>query len=50
MSFFMTNLTNDIYPVAINQSYVGSGYEARLYGAPRMFGFRAKYRFGAAAE
>ena len=46
VAFFVTNLTNQIYPIAIGQSYNSAGFESLLYGAPRMWGFRVKYRFG----
>ena len=43
---FLTNLTNQIYPVAIGQSWNSAGFESLLMGQPRMWGFRLKYRFG----
>jgi iron complex outermembrane receptor protein len=46
LSFFMTNLTNRIYPVGIGSAW-SSGFESYLVAPPRMFGFRARYRFGA---
>lgn len=45
-SFFVTNLTNEIYPVAVGSGLATSGYENQLYGAPRMWGFRLRYNFG----
>ncbi len=46
LSFFMTNVTNEKYPLA-NARYFGSfGFESQLVNAPRMWGFRLKYRFG----
>lgn len=44
--FFMTNLTDEIYPVSATNSLATAGYEAQIFGAPRMWGFRLKYRFG----
>ncbi|MGE3690896.1 MAG: TonB-dependent receptor [Novosphingobium sp.] len=46
VSFFVTNLTNKIYPIAIGQSWNSAGFENQLMGQPRMWGFRLKYRFG----
>jgi iron complex outermembrane receptor protein len=46
VAFFMTNVTNEIYPVGIGQSWTSAGFESLLYGAPRMFGFRVRYSFG----
>jgi len=45
-SFFVTNLTKQLYPVVNGGSYSTLGYESVQYGAPRMWGFRLKYRFG----
>ncbi len=45
-SFFITNLTNQIYPIALGQSWNSAGFENQLMGQPRMWGFRLKYRFG----
>jgi iron complex outermembrane receptor protein len=45
-AFFMTNVTNEIYPVGIGQSWTSAGFESLLYGAPRMWGFRLRYSFG----
>jgi outer membrane protein OmpA-like peptidoglycan-associated protein len=48
-SFFMSNALDKAY-------YLGGypidslGFAAALYGEPRMFGFRVKYRFGGPAE
>jgi iron complex outermembrane receptor protein len=43
-AFFMTNVTNEIYPVATT---AGSGYDNVLFGQPRVWGFRLRYNFGA---
>jgi len=52
LGFFMTNVTNKVYEIGrqslTQQSSFGVlGY---IYGAPRMFGFSLKYRFGADAR
>ena len=46
LSFFMTNVTNTkrfVYPIA---TYQTMGSESVYLNQPRMWGFRAKYRFG----
>jgi iron complex outermembrane receptor protein len=46
LSFYMTNATNQgriLYP---NNSYNVIGLEGGHVNAPRMWGFRLKYRFG----
>ena len=45
LAFFVTNLTKEVYPVAVLQN-LASGYDGALYGAPRMWGFRLRYSFG----
>lgn len=45
-AFFVTNLTDEIYPVNSTNGLNSAGYEAYLIGPPRMWGFRLKYRFG----
>jgi iron complex outermembrane receptor protein len=45
-AFFMTNVTNELYPVGVGQSWNSAGFESFLYAPPRMWGFRLKYRFG----
>jgi iron complex outermembrane receptor protein len=45
-AFFMTNVTNELYPVGIGQSWTSAGFESLLYGQPRMWGFRLRYTFG----
>jgi iron complex outermembrane receptor protein len=44
--FFITNATNKEYPVNTGGGYTSSGVGDVLMGAPRMWGIRAKYRFG----
>ena len=46
-SFFLTNATNQVYAVGGYQISNFIGTSTLNYGAPRMFGFRFKYRFGA---
>jgi iron complex outermembrane receptor protein len=46
VSFFMTNATNQIYPVSVEQSWFSFGFEGRRYAPPRMWGFRLRYSFG----
>jgi iron complex outermembrane receptor protein len=45
-AFFMTNVTNKIYPVNLGTTLQTAGYENFIYGAPRMWGVRLRYRFG----
>jgi iron complex outermembrane receptor protein len=42
----MTNVTNEIYPVNVGSGLGSAGYENFIYGAPRMWGFRLRYKFG----
>lgn len=46
LSVFVTNVTNEIYQVAVGSTYFSAGYESLLYAPPRMWGVRVKYRFG----
>jgi iron complex outermembrane receptor protein len=52
LKFFMTNVTNLVYPTYIDNfaNPVGSGaaaygFVAESFGPPRMFGFRVRYHF-----
>ncbi|MFT3964909.1 MAG: TonB-dependent receptor [Sphingobium sp.] len=45
-AFFMTNVTNQIYPVNTGGGYNSSGIGDWLMGQPRMWGFRLRYNFG----
>ncbi|MBV8785139.1 MAG: TonB-dependent receptor, partial [Mycobacterium sp.] len=47
-SFFMTNLTNQLYRIGSDDLSPASqiGIASSIYGPPRMFGFGLKYRFG----
>jgi len=44
-AFFMTNVTNEIYPVQYGNAYTSAGFDSLIMGQPRMYGFRLKYRF-----
>jgi iron complex outermembrane receptor protein len=46
VGFFMTNATDEKYPVNTGGGYVSSGIGDVLMGAPRMYGFRVRYNFG----
>ena len=46
LSFFMTNVTNAKFPLAVVNAWRSYGYESAVLNEPRMFGFRLKYRFG----
>lgn len=46
LAFFMTNATNEKYPLATTTAYNSFGTETQLPNEPRMWGFRLRYRFG----
>jgi len=46
LSFFMTNVTNEKYPLATTAAYNSFGIETQLPNEPRMWGFRLRYSFG----
>lgn len=46
-SFFMTNVTDEKYPVNTGGGYASSGFGDLLMAPPRMYGFRLRYNFGA---
>lgn len=46
-SFFMSNVTDKEYLVGATSLYTALGYNDGLYGEPRMYGLRLRYRFGA---
>ncbi|MBV9842927.1 MAG: TonB-dependent receptor [Sphingomonadaceae bacterium] len=52
LGFFMTNVTNKVYQIGRQSLSQQSSFGnlAYIYGAPRMFGFSLKYRFGADAR
>jgi len=47
LSAFVTNLTNEKYPVYVGGSWQSSGYETFILGQPRMYGVRLRYSFDA---
>ena len=46
VSFFMTNVTNELQAVGQGDFYASYGVETRTYAPPRMFGFQLRYPFG----
>jgi iron complex outermembrane receptor protein len=46
LAFFMTNVTDELYPVTNGGEYKSLAYESVQYGAPRMWGLRVRYNFG----
>lgn len=46
LSFFMTNVTKQKFPVAVFGGMPSFGFDAQATNEPRMYGFRLKYRFG----
>ncbi|MEC3948199.1 TonB-dependent receptor [Sphingobium sp. HWE2-09] len=49
LGLFVTNATNKLYRISNSNVYQQTGgllYQASLYGEPRMYGLRLKYRFG----
>ena len=45
-SLFVTNLTNKLYGVSNSGVFQSIGVWSELYGEPRMYGLRLRYRFG----
>jgi iron complex outermembrane recepter protein len=45
-AFFMTNVTNEEFPVSVAGNWASGGYDSIVTNVPRMYGFRLKYRFG----
>jgi iron complex outermembrane recepter protein len=45
LSFFMTNATNQKYPLSSSGTYGIFGIETQIPAPPRMWGFRVKYQF-----
>jgi len=45
-SFFMTNVTDNVYKLGNYGVYTTLGIVSGIYGEPRMWGFQLKYRFG----
>ncbi len=50
LGFFMTNVQDNVHVIGATALYSSLGFTSVSYNAPRMFGFSAKYHFGAAAE
>ncbi len=46
LSFFMTNVTNEKFPLNVNNAYNSFGLESVIVNEPRMYGFRLRYKFG----
>lgn len=46
LAFFMTNVTNEAIHVVHGGEYKSLGFESIQYAAPRMWGFRLRYKFG----
>jgi len=49
VGLFVTNATNKLYRISNSNLFQTGGgllYQASLYGEPRMYGLRVKYRFG----
>jgi len=46
LSLFVTNLTNEKYPVSTVGAWYTGGFESWLIGQPRMWGARLRYKFG----
>ncbi len=46
LSVFVTNATDKLYRISNTDVYNSLGYWSTLYGTPRMFGFKLRYRFG----
>jgi iron complex outermembrane receptor protein len=49
-SFFMTNVTDNLYAIGKFGIYTTEGFVSQLYGEPQMWGFQLRYRFGGPAE
>jgi iron complex outermembrane receptor protein len=49
-SFFMTNVTDNLYSIGKFGIYTTEGFVSQLYGEPQMWGFQVKYRFGGESE
>ncbi len=46
LTVFGNNLTNKLYRVSNTNSFAGVGAWSSLYGEPRMYGVKLKYKFG----
>ncbi|MBV9510751.1 MAG: TonB-dependent receptor plug domain-containing protein [Caulobacteraceae bacterium] len=47
LSLFVTNATDEVYRIGVDDLSYAFGTVANIYGEPRMFGGSIKYRFGA---
>lgn len=45
-AFFMTNATDEVYPMQTGGGYASAGFGDWLMAPPRMYGFRVRYNFG----
>ena len=45
LSIFATNVTNKVYAIYHENTYTSLGYDASLYGEPRMFGASLRYEW-----
>ena len=46
LAFFVTNVTEEEFPVNVGNNFASSGYESYITNTPRIWGVRMKYRFG----
>ena len=46
LTVFGSNLTNKLFRVSNSNTFNGSNYVSSLYGEPRTYGLRLRYRFG----
>jgi len=46
LTVFGSNLTNKLFRVSNSNTFTGSNYVSSLYGEPRTYGLRLRYRFG----
>ena len=46
LAAFVTNLTNEKFPVNVAGNWNSNGYESHVPNVPRMYGMRVKFRFG----
>ena len=49
-SFFMTNVTDNLYKIGNYGIYTTEGFVSAIYGEPQMWGFQLRYRFGGPGE
>jgi len=46
LAFFVTNVTNEVYPVNVGGVFNSGGFESYMMAPPRMYGFRIRYSYG----